>query len=294
MLHYHIADKQGEKQMFANTISENTRIYILRNSRLLERQMYSVLFEKAPVEMVIKAIAAYQNADGGFGNGIEPDLLTPVSTGIGMETAFYYLDMLTNKKHCTDQVNPLLQRAREWVEHSITENGIIPIIPDDVRSYPHQVWWLNSDETRILSLAGYLAKFNMPLRQRAKRIVARFADTLAIPDVLTEYNYPLFVYAVNETSFSRWDQVLDVLQQKLTEHIYEPRESYFLLTRYWYHFIDMMPEELVERQIERYVDSIEADGGMPNPYPELPWWRPIVTLDFLLILNRLELLDRLE
>jgi len=211
-----------------------------------------------------------------------------------METAFYYLDMLTNKMHCIDQVKPLLQKAREWVEHTITESGIIPFTPEDVQTYPHQVWWLNSDETRILSLAGYLAKFNMPLRQRAKKIVANFADTLAIPEVLTEYNYPLFVYAVDETSFSRWDQVLDVLQQKLTEHIYEERETYFLLTRYWYHFIDMMPEELVDRQIERYFESIEEDGGLPNPYPELPWWRPIFTLDYLLILNRMDLLDRLK
>ncbi|NQT59629.1 MAG: hypothetical protein HQ557_11670 [Bacteroidetes bacterium] len=280
--------------MFTQTLSEKTRFYILRNSRLLERQMYSALFEGTPVEMCIKAIAAYQNSDGGFGNGIEPDLLTPVSTGIGMETAFYYLDMLTNKINCIDQVKPLLQRAREWVEHTITENGIIPFIPDDVRTYPHQVWWLNSDETRILSLAGYLAKFNMPLRQRAKKIVENFADTIAIPEILTEYNYPLFVYAVNETSFSRWEKVLDVLQQKLTEHIYEERESYFLLTRYWYHFIDMMPEELVERQTDRYFESIEEDGGMPNPYPELPWWRPIFTLDYLLILNRMDLLDRRE
>jgi hypothetical protein len=280
--------------MFTQTVSEKTRLYILRNSRLLERQMYSVLFEGAPVEMVIKAIAAYQNGDGGFGNGIEPDLLTPVSTGIGMETAFYYLDMLTNKIDCIDRIKPLLQMARDWVEHTITESGIIPFTPEDVRTYPHQVWWLNSDETRIVSLAGYLAKFNMPLRQRAKKIVANFADTLAIPEVLTEYNYPLFVYAVNETTFSRWDQVLDVLQQKLTEHIYEERESYFLLTRYWYHFIDMMPEELVDSQIERYFESIEEDGGMPNPYPELHWWRPIFTLDYLLILNRMNLLDRLK
>ena len=279
--------------MFTQTVPENTRFYILRNSRLLERQMYSVLFEGTPVEMAIKAISAYQNLDGGFGNGIEPDLLTPVSTGIGMETAFYYLDMLTNKMPCIDQVKPLLQKAREWVEHTITESGLIPFTPEDVQTYPHQVWWLNSDETRILSLAGYLAKFNMPLRQRAKKIVANFADTLAIPEVLTEYNYPLFVYAVDETSFSRWDQVLAVLQQKLTEHIYEERETYFLLTRYWYHFIDMMPEELVDRQIERYFESIEEDGGLPNPYPELPWWRPIFTLDYLLILNRMDLLDRL-
>ena len=202
--------------MFTQSISEKTRFYILRNSRLLERQIYSALFEGGSVEMCVKSIEAYQNSDGGFGNGIEPDLLTPISSGIGMETAFYYMDMLISKISRMDMFKPMLLRARDWVEHKLTESGNIPFLPEDVRTYPHQKWWLNPDETRILSLAGYLAKFNIPLRQNAKKVAGNFADSLAVPETLTEYNYPIFIYAVYETSFRHWEQSLDPkLCQKL-------------------------------------------------------------------------------
>jgi hypothetical protein len=277
--------------MFTHPIPEHTRDYLLTRGRLLERQCYLALFEQGPVEMALKALSAYQNSDGGFGSGIEPDLLTPASTGIGLETACFYLDMLSRTRKEQDQILMILQRARDWVERQTEESGPGMVMPKDLDHYPHQTWWLSPDQTRLLSIAGYLAKFNLPLRGKAKTAAAELADSLAIPRELTAYNYPLFVYAANETSFSRWETVLDILQQQLTEHIYEERDSYFLLTRYWYHFIDMMPEELVERQVELFIENIEADGGVKDPYPGLPWWRPIVTMDYLMILNSMGLIE---
>jgi hypothetical protein len=277
--------------MFTHPIREHTRDYLLTRGRLLERQCYLALFEQGPVEMALKALSAYQNSDGGFGSGIEPDLLTPASTGIGLETACFYLDILSRTRQEQDQIMTLLQRARDWVERQTEESGPCMVMPKDLDHYPHQTWWLSPDQTRLLSIAGYLAKFNLPLRGKAKTAAAELADSLAIPQELTAYNYPLFVYAANETSFSRWETVLDILQQQLTEHIYEERDSYFLLTRYWYHFIDMMPEELVERQVELFFENIEADGGVKDPYPGLPWWRPIVTMDYLMILNSMGLIE---
>lgn len=281
--------------MFTYPFPEGTRDYLLKGMRLLERQIYFALFEGGSVEMALKALSAYQNEDGGFGNGIEFDLLTPTSTGIGMETACYYIDMLSSGSPSGESCQLILKKCRGWVEQETlkehTEGGLIPLLPDDVKAYPHQSWWLKGDEMRILSIAGYLAKFNVPLRGKARKRVEEFAETLSAPHEITEYNYPLYVYAAYETTFTHWDSVLGVLQQQLTEHIFAQRERYFLLTRYWYHFIDMMPEELVEQQIELFYATLEPDGGIPDPYPEFPWWRPVLTLDYLLILNSLDLIE---
>ncbi|MFX1317135.1 MAG: hypothetical protein ACFE9T_14840, partial [Promethearchaeota archaeon] len=80
------------------TIDENQikkiKEFIFKNSRLLERRLFSFFFEKGEKNDVIKALVAYQNLDGGFGNGIEPDLLCPDSSAIGAETAMYYFDLL--------------------------------------------------------------------------------------------------------------------------------------------------------------------------------------------------------
>ena len=47
--------------------------YVYRNGRLLERQLFECFFGKGSSEACLRALHAYQNPDGGFGNGIEPD-----------------------------------------------------------------------------------------------------------------------------------------------------------------------------------------------------------------------------
>ncbi len=282
--------------MIRQSIPAGTREYLLKKCRLIERQLFRAVFDGGDEGFFIRALAAYQNPDGGFGHGLEPDVLSPVSTGIALETALYYIDiylrcMKRHADHAGDAIRAICDQAGKWVERSVTDGGLLPAVPDDIAAYPHQSWWLDPDETRVLAIAGFCAKLNIRIAAKTRRAIAAFADSLPVPDELTEYNYPLFVYAAHETSYAQWDSVLDRLQRKLTEHIYVDRDRYFLLTRYWYHFIDMMPDELVERQVELFYSLVEQDGGVMNPFPELSWWRPIITLDYLLILKSCNLLE---
>ncbi|MGB3517561.1 MAG: hypothetical protein WBA43_13985 [Elainellaceae cyanobacterium] len=83
---------------------------IFQKGRLLERQRYRYFFEDGSRESCLKALFAYQNADGGFGNSIEPDLLCSSSSAIGAETALFVLDMLNY--HEPDIILPIL----DWLE----------------------------------------------------------------------------------------------------------------------------------------------------------------------------------
>src|SRR5438309_11829070 len=68
--------------------------FIWRNARLLERHVFTHLFlggDKAPV---LEALRPYQNSDGGFGNGLEPDIRGPVSQPVPVEIAFRTLDQI--------------------------------------------------------------------------------------------------------------------------------------------------------------------------------------------------------
>ena len=49
------------------------RNYILTNARLLERLVFMVEFERGDPAAVGRAVAAYQNSDGGLGHALEPD-----------------------------------------------------------------------------------------------------------------------------------------------------------------------------------------------------------------------------
>src|SRR5207244_12479947 len=53
--------------------------FIWRNARLIERYLFTCLFDNGSKEPVLAAHRAYQNQDGGFGNALEPDQRCPSS-----------------------------------------------------------------------------------------------------------------------------------------------------------------------------------------------------------------------
>lgn len=60
-------------------IFEAARGFVYKEARLLERRLFATLFEGAPASGVVDALRAYQNDDGGFGHGLEPDKRCPAS-----------------------------------------------------------------------------------------------------------------------------------------------------------------------------------------------------------------------
>ena len=71
---------------------ESAQTFILSNARLLERRLFAFLFRQGNPDHVRTALLAYQNADGGFGNALEPDKRTTSSQPIDQEIALRVLD----------------------------------------------------------------------------------------------------------------------------------------------------------------------------------------------------------
>lgn len=63
------------------------RDFVLTQGRLLEQRMFRVLFDGDGVDGVVDALCGYQNADGGFGHGLEPDVLCPASLPLDVDFA---------------------------------------------------------------------------------------------------------------------------------------------------------------------------------------------------------------
>ena len=66
--------KELSKQAF-----EEIRIWIYRNARQLEIELWQYYFENGSKENVLSALSLYKNDDGGFGNTLEPDSWNPNS-----------------------------------------------------------------------------------------------------------------------------------------------------------------------------------------------------------------------
>ena len=57
---------------------EKARDFVNRNARPLDFARWKFLFENGSMEQVLSALETYQNEDGGFGNGLEPDCWNPI------------------------------------------------------------------------------------------------------------------------------------------------------------------------------------------------------------------------
>lgn len=112
------------------------RDFILRHARLLERQLFAFHFEGGAADPVLRALAAYQNADGGFGNALEPDKRAPASQPQDVEIAFHTLDDIG----ALNGDSPLVTRACDWLETITGPNGGVPFSLATANA-PHAPWW---------------------------------------------------------------------------------------------------------------------------------------------------------
>jgi hypothetical protein len=105
--------------------------FIWSKARLLDRLRFAHRFQHADRGPVVATLAAYQNADGGFGNGREPDLRGPVSQPQPVEFAFHILDEVDALD------DPMVARALDYLLTIRTPEGGVPFVcqwPTSIRA----------------------------------------------------------------------------------------------------------------------------------------------------------------
>jgi hypothetical protein len=252
---------------------------IFRQGRLLERQLYRYFFEDGDRTSCLKALLGYQNADGGFGNGLEPDLLCPDSTAIGAESALFVLDLLDY--HESDVLEPLL----DWLATHQTETGEIPHPPANLAQYPYQPWWEGDDSERVFTIAGMLKSWQQEHPEFFAG-VRRLYEQTPLPDHNGVYTYPVFVYLKHCQQTPADTDTYKTLLQRLPSILNENADHFPLFSRSWYHFQDEVDASTLEQAAEAVAAALRNEEGTSMPYPELPWWKPIFTLDSLILLKK--------
>ena len=120
----------------------SARAFIVAHARPLERAWYAYQFESGPAEAVLDTLAAFQNADGGFGHGLEPDVQLPNSSAIGTTVGLQHLRELN-----ADASNLLVKWAIAYLLATYDPSiQTWQIIPDNVDDAPHAPWWAFDDE----------------------------------------------------------------------------------------------------------------------------------------------------
>jgi hypothetical protein len=143
------------------------RDFVRREARLVENRLFATVFEGADPAGVVDALRGYQNADGGFGHGLEPDKRCPDSLALDVQVAFGTLLAAGAR----DDV--MIRRAVDWLQSTATPDGAVSLCAPAVEGYPRAEhiteWTYEPGLNPTAGLVGelYQLGFEHPWRDQA-------------------------------------------------------------------------------------------------------------------------------
>lgn len=132
---------------------------IQKYGRPIEKIKLLQILEGNHEHQLLDELSKYQNEDGGFGHGLEPDNLDPNSSPLQTWCAINYLREIK-----FDQNHPLVIKLFNYLYQSFDhEIKRWPLYMKTVIDYPHAPWWnykeTNKEYNPTASLIGFILKY---------------------------------------------------------------------------------------------------------------------------------------
>lgn len=114
--------------------------FISQHARPLDLAIYDYHLNNGSVQKIQQELLTYQNADGGFGHGLEMDYLNPHSTPIAVNEALHIL----HRMGLVTKDNPVVQGIVSWLKsgdgYDRQKHRWLFAVESN-RDYPHAAWW---------------------------------------------------------------------------------------------------------------------------------------------------------
>lgn len=284
--------------------------FILENARPVDLAVYKYFFENKPKEHVIRELSKYQNSDGGFGHGLEPDYWNPHSSPIATNDAIITLYRIGALNRDLNIISGIVHYLNSYDSFNIDKKRWLFAI-DSNKNYPHAIWWEKENDgisgfNPTMSLAAFSfcycgqTKLNEEILKEGILYLEKHEEISG--DALKCY---LLAYELLQDNHITDLIDLNHLKTLLSKRIYHaickntqkygveyvPMPSDFFCGIYS-DFITSELQELVDAEKEILGNMQKEDGGFDiswkwgTDYSEFEqarsWWRPRLTLDFLL------------
>jgi hypothetical protein len=279
--------------------------FLASTARALDRRRFDLLFGDGQVEAVLDAVDGYQNPDGGYGWGLEPDLRSRTSQPGGALHAF---DVFANVGEASSY------RAMElcdWLMSVTLPDGGLPFalpVPDPAACAP---FWAGADSGRsslqitgIVARAAHLAAARIPALAEHPWLTTATDHCIRVVEGLTEAPHPMeLAFAVQflDAARARPDAVaaLDRLRPHVPDdgllHVTGGAEDEYMRPLDFAPLPDGPARDLfdtavVEAELERLAGAQQPDGGWTvdfdsySPAATLEW-RGLRTVDTLVLLR---------
>lgn len=279
------------------------RDFIYANGRLLDRRRFEYHFEHGGAASVADALRPYQNADGGFGNALEPDMRTPGSQPIATEYALMTMEEI--EFFDPDMMKGILQ----YLGSSARVEGGFPRAAMSVNEYPHAPWW-NTEEDRSGSLnptgriLGILSKHQLISGLEKEEWFARSVDFVwkRIP-LAEKTDYHDLIQCISfldsapdqQRAAEELKRVNEWMRQPGTIELDPGAEGYAHKVLEWAptpgsYAKQWITDDDVQRHLEYLIQHQQEDGGWVMSFPALSTgneaeWRSLITVDRLITLK---------
>jgi len=122
---------------------EKAKQFLCTEARALEHALFLYEFENGNEQDVLIELEKYQNEDGGFGNGLEPDLRCTTSSALATTVALQHLAQL----HSVHKDELAAGCFRFFSNTYKPEQNGWDIIPKEADQHPRAIWWNYSEQT---------------------------------------------------------------------------------------------------------------------------------------------------
>ena len=202
--------------------------FMQSSARPLEAALFNFHFGGGNRNQVLAELVPYQNSDGGFGRGLEPDLQTEASSVIATVTALGIMRQVGS-----DEDTPGLPASLAYLVGAYdVERERWPIIPPEVEDAPHAPWWSFEDSDRNFrgfwanpraSVIAYLQQFHRlapspffeVARQAAIDDLMRYSQHMEMHDLLCFVD----LLETKELPRESHENILDKLRRALPQSV---------------------------------------------------------------------------
>lgn len=262
--------------------------FFTEHGRDIERERFRYHFGGGTQEDFLKVLGRYQNDDGGFGHGLEPDISAPVSNPFAMELALLYCIQAGVPNDV-----PLLRRAVGYLEATQEKDGSWRFSPEvyeaDLAPWFAEWTWPNMNPT--CTTAGLLRQLELGSERLHRRVGQFFDQHARHVDLLKDEFYTVRPYAyyfeadggVGDAELYRAGLLWWLIRQHETGKVEDGGHFFEYARRPDLSVARHIPATIVDAELDRLTSDQQSDGGWSSPYAD--HWRGPTTVQSLLVLQ---------
>lgn len=302
-------------EVFMNNINKSafdaSSSYILNNGRYLEKLLLGHYFISPCSSKIVKALKMYQNKDGGYGNGLEPDFRMSFSSPMATSIALRLLSAFGDVSGVEEQIKSAITYLESTYIEAIQGWELTSKM---VNLFPHAPWWTYKEPLKTIGgnpsaeIVGYLYKFRQFVAKldviQLKNI---YINKLIETKIQEEHELMCYIRMYNHMSDIDQDVMMPYLNVAYQNIVNTNPEEWNNYVPYPLKFIELaknqifeISDELLNDNLNFLLNKLSLIGHIVPPWSWNAYleeweiakreWSGILTLETLLILRKYQMI----